>query len=291
MKTAIITDSVAYLSDDMQRHPDIFVIPIPINHPSGRHFEDSAKLSDLKKFLDEIEKEEVLPTTAQPAPGEYLTLLQELVNQGYEQIFAVHLSSGISGLYESACSYAQEFSDQLDIYVIDSKGATVAMELIIERIFYMVNDKGLDGQEVAQKAQQMADGMDIYLMVENMDNLVKGGRLNKRIAQIGGALKVRPILYFDDAGEITLFETVRTTKKVYKRWIQLAKEAVSQYPDHLTIGVAHADNEEAALELADKIRTEIPEYQGEIRIGLLGPVVSIYTGRKALGIGLVPLVD
>lgn len=291
MKTAVITDSVSYLSKEMRSHPDIFVIPIPINFADGREFEDSADLADLQSFLDQIEKEDTLPTTAQPAPGQYLALVQDIINQGYEQLFAVHLSSGISGMFASVSAYIQEFADKIDIYMIDSKGATTPMENLIRHIFYLKDEKHLAGAEIAEKVQWMANHSEIYLMVENMENLAKGGRINKSIAKIGGALKVRPILYFDEQGEITLFETVRTTKKVYKRWIELAKEAVAKYPEGLIICLAHADNEKEVNELKEKIRIEIPEYQGEIRVGLLGPVVSTYTGRKALGIGFTPLAD
>lgn len=289
MKTAVITDSVSYLSPEMQSHPDIYVIPIPISFPDGREFKDSSALEDLKSFLDQIEKDDKLPSTAQPAPGHYLTLVKEIIAKGYDEVFAVHLSSGISGMFASVSAYIQEFKDDINIYMIDSKGATVQIEILIRQILYLKNDCQINGAEVAEKVQWMADQSEIYLMVENMENLAKGGRVNKSIARIGGALKVRPILHFDEIGEITLFETVRTTKKVYKRWLELAKEAVSKYSDDVVIALAHADNEEAVEDLKEKIKKEIPEYKGEVQVGLLGPVVSIYTGRKALGIGFIPL--
>lgn len=274
----------------MRNHPDIYIVSIPITFKDGTEYRDSENLEELQNFLALIDQENELPITSQPSPGLYMTLVQELIDAGYQQLFTVHLSSGLSGTHEAVASYLREFEDEIDIYHIDSKGATTPMEVLIRQIVKL-NECGETGELIAEKVQKMADLSEIYLMVEQMDNLVKGGRVNRNIAQVGSLLNVRPVLSFQEDGSVGLYETLRTSKKVYRRWIALAKEAVKKYPDGLVIMLAHADKQGEAEELRDLLKTSIPEYQGEIKIGLLGSVISIHTGRGALGIGWTPIID
>lgn len=289
LKQAIIVDSTAYLSDELANLPNIYQVNLQVLFEDGTTRSDSNQLDDLRDYIELMKKYESFPQTSQPLVGEYDALYQKLIQEGYEIVYCIHLSSGISGTYQTALMLKEQYADQIKSYVIDSKGASIVEEILTRHCLKLI-EENVAPELIEKKLQQCADDGRIYLMVETTENLVKSGRLNRSLAMIGNMLKVIPLLYFNEEGKIVLFEKIRTKKRVHQRWIKLIQEGFEKYPDGFVIGFAHADDLEGIEDFIELVKKDVPEYQNGFHISILGPVVASHTAQKSKGICLMPTV-
>lgn len=289
LKQAIIVDSTAYLSDELANLPNIYQVNLQVLFEDGTTRSDSNQLDDLRDYIELMKKYESFPQTSQPLVGEYDALYQKLIQEGYEIVYCIHLSSGISGTYQTALMLKEQYADQIKSYVIDSKGASIVEEILTRHCLKLI-EENVAPELIEKKLQQCADDGRIYLMVETTENLVKSGRLSRSLAMIGNMLKVIPLLYFNEEGKIVLFEKVRTKKRVHQRWIKLIQEGFEKYPDGFVIGFAHADDLEGIEDFIELVKKDVPEYQNGFHISILGPVVASHTAQKSKGICLMPTV-
>ncbi|WP_018659703.1 DegV family protein [Allofustis seminis] len=286
MKTAIVVDTASYLPEKLKNHPDVYTLDITLTFADGTMYPDTADIQMLRAFFDKLETSAQLPTTSQPILGEYIELVDAIIEKGYEQIFCVHLSSGISGTYATACVILESVKDRIAGYCIDSKSASVVIVELVKEILLEV-EEGYSGEEIYENIQWMVEEAQTYLKVENLTNLVKGGRISPTLEKIAGVLKVRPVLRFDETGEIVLYEKARSDKIVTKRWTKLANKAVKKYGDQLQICIAHADALREVNAIIEYLNDNI-DYKNEYEIGVLGSAVANYTGKRSIGFVLIP---
>lgn len=287
MKAAIIVDSVGY-SKDFEANPDIYSIALSVNFSDGRNMKDSNDDSVLTQFYQQLPNEKQLPTTSQPTVGDYYALMDQLVEKGYEVVYCIHLAAAISGTYQSAVMVTNEYEGKIKSFCIDSKGASVTMEGIVRAALELF-EQDLTPEAVAERLTWLANANRVYLMVEDLSNLAKGGRLSTTSAVLGGILQIRPLLYFDQEGKIVLFEKIRTNKKVYKRWSELVGESLKQYPKGIEIAFAHADAYDEVKSVEKEILAEYPHIISYI--SPLSPVVGAHTGRGAKGFAIIPKIE
>lgn len=288
MKTALIVDSVGYLPEELSSLPNVFTIDLTVNFSDGTVINDSSEPSELKSFYNRLSKENQLPTTSQPQVGKYYSLLDQLVEEGYQTVYCIHLSAGISGTYQSAVMVTREYQDKIQAFCIDSKGASVTMEGIVRAALQLIEQEE-EPSLIADKLTWLANESRIYLMVEDLSSLVKGGRLSATSALLGGVLQIRPLLYFDKEGKIVLFEKIRTNKRVFKRWSELVHEAKAKYPKGVNIAFAHGDVYDEIKQVEMQITSDHPGIHSSI--SALGPVVGTHTGRGAKGFAIIPNID
>ncbi|WP_124058269.1 DegV family protein [Vaginisenegalia massiliensis] len=285
MKTAILVDSTAYLSPKTAQHPDVFQLSLSVHLSNGQILPDLTTDHEKAAFYQLLQDQEVLPTTSQPSPAAYYQVLDQIKDQGYEAVIGIFLSSGISGAYQTARMIFEEYQDRMTLVALDSKGASVVMEDVVNQALKMIQ-LGMPMDLMVEKLTWVIQESRIYLMVEDLDNLVKGGRLSAAGALIGGLLKIRPLLYFNQEGQIVVFEKIRTNKKVYSRWKELAKQAIEQYPYGVTIGFAHAQDESEIQRVADEILFNYPGQK--VIFSEFGPVVGTHTGIRSKGMATIP---
>ena len=287
MKSAVIVDSTAYLSEEwLAQHPHVYQIDLSVTFHNGDVFCDTSNPQLLHDFYTRLKNEAQLPTTSQPQPGEYMALLDQLVAQGYETIYCIHLSSQISGTYQTACMLMEDYQDRLKTYVIDSGSSCMVMAELVQRALTWF-EAGVEPDVIYQRLVWSAEHADIYLMVEDLNNLAKGGRLSSASALLGGLLQIRPLLHFDQ-GQIVLSEKIRTTKKVLKRMVDLIEEWEMRYPQGVAIGIGNIEAREEMQLLVEMIAERYPNL--EVRQSQIGPVVGTHTGIGTKGIGIIPLV-
>lgn len=285
MKIAIIVDSTAYLNKEISEHPHVYQVKLSLVFDDGKVFEDSATLEDQKLFYDYMQKSKTLPKSSQPQPGVYYQLVEYLIEQGYQGVIALHLSAGISGTYNLAHSVLKEYEDQIESYVIDSKSSCVVLEALV-RYGISLLDQGVSLKEVAQRLTWKSEHTQTYLMVEALDNLVKGGRLSSGLATLGHLLKIRPLLHFNEEGKIVLFEKIRTNRKVYLRWIDLIRESQNLFPQGVQVVMTHALALEECQRMVDLIKQEFDI--DHVLVNSIGPVIGTHTGPSSLGLAIIP---
>ena len=223
MKTAIIIDSTAYANEAIRNHPDIYELFLTTTFEDGTQFVDSSDIKVQKEFYEKLQSSNHLPKTSQPAPGEYIKLIEEIIEKGYDQLLCIHLSQTFSGTYQTAKMLTDEYKDQINAHVIDSKGVSLIIGGLVEQALDMI-EKDLPFKEICEKTEWSAKRATIYLTVSDLDNLAKSGRANKAVAKIGGLLKIRPLLCVNGKGEVELLEKIRTDKKVNRRLSEIALE-------------------------------------------------------------------
>lgn len=287
MKAAIIVDSTAYLDEELANHPDVYTINLSVHFHDGTNLVDTANEEAHRAFYARLVNETTLPTTSQPKPGDYYALMDQLVEKGYEAVYCIHLASKISGTFQTAKMITEEYREHLQVYCVDSKAASIVLRQMVVQTLESIK-AGIEPEQIHQQLLWMADESRVYLMVEDLKNLVKGGRLNATSAFLGSVLQIRPLLYFDQEGSIVLFEKIRTNKKVYRRWQELIEEALQKYPKGIRVAFAQGD----ALAEIEEVKAHLEQIfpQVEFRIGNLGPVVGAHTGKGVKGMGIIPKI-
>lgn len=279
MKIAIVTDSTAYLPERIKNDPNLFVIPIPVIL-DGKVYNEGIDI-EADEYYTLLNKSKEFPTTSQPALGEVIELYEQIVAQGFDTIISIHLSSGISGFVNTLFTLTDTI-DGATLYPYDSKITSVPMGHMVEAALDKVAE-GASLEELFEKLNIIRENTYAYLIVEDLNNLVRGGRLTNGAALIAGLLKIKPILTFED-GKIVLFEKIRSTKKAFARAEEIIGKRDKEIARPVKLYVIHANNLVVAEQEKAKLQKQYPD--AIIEIGHFGPVIGTHLGEKAIGIAI-----
>lgn len=279
MKLAVVTDSTAYLPERIKNHEDLFVIPIPVIL-DGKIYNEGIDI-EADEYYALLKNSKEFPTTSQPVLGEVMDLYTSLRDRGYDTIISIHLSSGISGFINTLYGIKDEI-ERVEIIPYDSKITSMPMGHMVEAALDL-SKQGQSLTDILAHLDIIKENTYAYLIVDDLNNLVRGGRLTNGAALIGGLLKIKPILTFDE-GKIVLHEKVRSSKKAFNRAEDIIgqREADIAYP--VKFYVIHANNLAVAEEEKEKLQVKYPN--ADIEIGHFGPVIGSHLGEKAIGIAL-----
>lgn len=274
-KIKIITDSTLDLPEDLIREKEIEVLPLLINFGEESYL-DGVEIN-TKEMLDKIEKENVLPTTAQITPNRFEDVFKKYLEQGYKIVTLV-MSSEMSGTYQSAC-IAKNMLESDDIVVIDSKNVTSGLGVLLLKACEF-RDNGDSIFEIEEKIKNIIPKVKSSLSFESLENLVRGGRLSKTAATIGSVLGLRLILEVKD-GKMSVKDKVRGSKKALKRVISDFENANVDLNSPIVL--LEILNEEIYLGLKKYFEENNINYVD----AKVGCAVGIHSGTKACGIFFV----
>lgn len=282
MKLAVITDSSAFLSDSLRGNDHLFVLDIPVVI-AGETYVEGKNLT-ASEFYEKMAAADDLPKTSQPSVAELEETLTRLASEDYTHVLGLFLSSGISGFYQNIQYLKDEFAD-LKIAFPDSKITSAPLGLMVENALTWAAE-GQDFEEILLKIQRQIDGTSAFIMVDDLNHLVKGGRLSNGAAILGNLLSIKPILYFNDAGVIEVFEKIRTEKKAIKRLIEVVEEKTASASYQIT--VIHGNAEEKAESLRQQlIAAGIAD---DISLATFGSVIGTHLGEGSVALAYIPLV-
>lgn len=276
MKTAVVTDSTAYIPKEMRERLHIHMMPLNVIFSNEAYREEVDITAD--EFYEEVKKQEKLPTTSQPPIGLFVEKFEEL-KQNYDDVISIHLSSGISGTYQGAIS-AGDMVEGIRVHAFDSEISCMVQGLyVLEAAQMALDDKSAD--EIMARLREMKQSVRAYFMADDLSHLQRGGRLSSAQALIGSLLQVKPLLHFVDK-VIVPFEKIRTRKKAMKRIADLlGEDAASGLPYRAVI--IHAKREEEATEWKTELEARFPNV--EFSLGYFGPVIGTHLGEGAMGMG------
>ncbi|MBT2570448.1 DegV family protein [Planococcus sp. ISL-110] len=275
MKTAIVTDSTAYLSEETRKALNIHMVSLQVTFGGRSHKEE--ELTE-EAFYQKAKEE--FPKTSQPPLGEFVTLFDEL-SARHDEIVSIHLSSGISGTYEGS-QQAAEMVDGVEVFSFDSELTCALQGFYVVKAAKMAGD-GADAQTILNELHEMKKTLRAYFMVEDLKHLQRGGRLSSAQALVGGMLQIKPILHFQEK-VIVPFEKVRTRKKAMNRIVDLLKEA-SKDGHKMQATIIHANRPEEAKQWRKELEIACPDVDFEI--SYFGPVIGTHLGEGAMGLGWV----
>ncbi len=280
MKTAVITDSTAYLPDELLEKYEIFTIPLSVVMGDETYRENVDITTD--EFFEKMAAMDDLPTTSQPSIGDYILLLESLYRDGYTDVISFHLSAKISGTYQSAVS-AGESVEGINVHVIDSEVAAYVQGFLA--LYAAQNKDKLSLEEIVENVEEMKkkENTNAYFIVDTLTNLQKGGRLSNAQALVGSLLKVKPILDFKD-GMIVPYEKVRTKKKAKKKVQEVFGKEIEEHQDkNITAVIIHSNAEEEGREWKKEMESLYPHVT--FTLSYFGPVIATHLGEGALGLG------
>ncbi|MFC0559278.1 DegV family protein [Halalkalibacter alkalisediminis] len=275
-KVAIVTDSTAYIPVEIRK--DLQIEMVPLNVIFGEEsFQEELDLT-TDQFYKKMETAEELPKTSQPAIGQFVELFEQLAKKGYEQVVTIHLSSQISGTYQSALS-AGDMVEGIEVFGFDTEVSCAPQAYYVLEAARSA-EAGADANEILEKLAFMKKTAKAYFMVDNLNHLHRGGRLSGAQLVVGSLLKIKPILHFEE-GSIVPFEKVRTEKKALARLLELLEQDVSQGGNYYAT-VIHANRLDGAEQLAQTINERFPHV--EVDISYFGPVIGTHLGAGSLGL-------
>jgi DegV family protein with EDD domain len=269
----IVTDSTADLSEELLRKYHISVLPLSISI-DGTVYRDRFDIQP-DEFIEKMESAAELPKSSQPPLGAFIELYEELTADGSE-VISIHLSSELSGTYQTAVSASNMVGG--NITVIDSMYISKGLGFQVVRAALLA-EEGMTAEAIVKDLENLRDRTSLYVTIDHFDNLIKGGRIGRGKALLGSLLKVKPIARLED-GIYTPEKNVRSSSQLIRyltgQFVSAVKGRTVQ-----AIGIAHADALDLAHRLKDSLLEHIPGI--DIDIDYTTPIISVHTGKGAIG--------
>ena len=277
MKIGFVTDSTAYLPESMRAEFDIEVVPVQVVI-DGKAYDEVSEIS--ANVVTQALKHGKKVTTSRPSSAEFISAYERLLTRGYEQIVSVHLSSELSGTYESALLAVAK--SELPVRVIDSRTIALAMGFPLVGGARLART-GSSIDDVEDYIRSRCERSAIIFYVESLEFLKRGGRITAIQSRIGTALSLKPLLNLVD-GQIVSRELVRNSQKALARLVEIAS-AVGAEP--CEIAIMHVEASASAHELANQISEKLKGV--EVSVVPAGAVVGAHLGPGALALVISPL--
>jgi DegV family protein with EDD domain len=274
--TAIVLDSTADFPEARDRFANIRDVPLYVSF-GQESLRDNVDISS-SDFYERLGAAPALPTTSQPTPQDFLSAYEELLAGGYERIYSIHLSSKLSGTFQSASLAAGELEGG-QVVVIDSETASLAcamLALAIERRLA----RGTTVEEIEALVTRFRRDVGVVFTVATLEYLQKGGRIGRAQALAGTLLNVKPILAIQ-AGEVIPVARVRGRQKALEEFARVFTRATADEPG-LRVSIAHANAPEWIDVITNFVGRTRPHATVEL-VETLGAVVGTHAGPGAVG--------
>ncbi|MEW9053449.1 MAG: DegV family protein [Neobacillus sp.] len=277
----IMADSTCDLSDEVLEMYDISLAPLTINI-EGKMYRDRIDIQP-NEFYGVLEALPEFPTTGMPSPDEYLKIIKQAVEEGNKEILCICMSSGTSGAYQSAVIAKDYFFEEnpesnIKVHVVDSKCMSHGSGWLIMKSA-MMREKGASFEEIIAFNENYKKKVKHFLSVDDLDHLIKSGRLTNASAIIGKILMLKPIMTMKD-GKGAIVGKERGLKRVLKHYTQeLMKRIDKEMTDFIIIG--YTSDSIVAENLKAKIQLET-DFTGDIHIMQMGVSVGTHVGLGAI---------
>ena len=285
---AIVTDSNSGISQAEGKELGIYVIPMPFLVDGKLYFEDV----DMNKeqFYHFLENDADL-STSQPSPGDVMDLWDKLLKE-YDEIVHIPMSSGLSASCSTAMGLARDYDGK--VQVVDNQRISVTMQQSVMDAKHLVA-AGKSAAQIKEILEKEALESSIYLMVDTLKYLKKGGRITPAAALLGSALNLKPILQIQ-GDKLDAYKKVRGVKAAKKNMLEAMKKDVEgRFSDYVTKGqlklhIAYTTDEETAKQWKEEVQNMFPD----IAITRMDPLsfsVTCHTGPGVLAIAASHALD
>ena len=280
-KIAIVTDSTSGLSEkDLQEMGNAFMIHFEVQI-NGKFYHEGLDLSDAE-FYKELATVKELPTTAPPSMQEMFDFYDKVAAQGYDEIISIHITSGITGFYNNLINALPEYKGA-KVHAIDSFLSIQPMGYLTKYASKLAHD-GESAEEIVRQIDSLKATIGEYFIVDDLKNLVHGGRLTNAAAFTGSLLHIKPVLTMNNPEhKIVATDKIRTMKRAM-HFIEDKFEQVRQDRDYkLHMYLTGTNNLDAVEEW--KTRMEKKYADLDIETGQIGAVIGTHIGSNAFVLG------
>ncbi len=288
MKIAVSTDSGSGISQEESKKLGVRVVPMPFRIDGQEFFEDINITGE--EFYEKL-KNDCDIATSQPAMEDVMKVWDELLQEN-DAIIHVPLTSGLSGTTQTAIMFSQEDQYEGKVFVADSRGVSVVQR---QHCIYAkeLANKGYEPAAIRDILNREATSNSIFIGVDTLKYLKKGGRITPVAAAVGTLLHIKPVLTIVKGGHLDSFTKVRTTKQVKEAIISglkddLAKKHGDPEGKNCYVAMAYTDNPEQAAAFAEELKEVFPNrLNEEIIVNPLSLLISCHIGQNGLGAAII----
>lgn len=277
-KIAIVTDSNSGITQEMGKTMGIHVIPMPF-FIDGELFLEDITLTQ-EEFYKRLGEDSDI-STSQPSPGEVMECWDELLKE-YDEIVHIPMSSGLSSTCHAAQSLSQEYEGK--VCVVDNQRISVTQKQSVEDAI-VLRDAGKSASEIKEILDAEKLQASIYITVDTLKYLKKGGRVTPAAAALGTVLNLKPVLQIQGE-KLDAFSKVRGWKAAKRTMLKAIEkdleERFSEVREDMVLGMAYTCSKEEAQEWKQEIAEKFPEY--EIVEGPLSLSVACHIGPGAMAV-------
>ena len=282
MRTAIVTDSNSGIFEAEGSKLGVFVLPMPVIIDDREYFEGVDLFHD-DFYQSLMEHKQV--STSQPTPGNVLALWDKVFGEGFEELVYIPMSSGLSGTAATAASLACDDPYEGRVFVADNKRISAPQrQSVLDAL--ALRERGKSGAEIKQRLEEASLHSQIYIMVDTLHYLKKGGRITPTAALLGSALNLKPILQLQ-AGKLDAYKKVRGTKAAKTELVHAleAKLPCLEGEGKLIVQTAYSGSDELGAKWNEFVQQAFPQFQ--VYSTVLPMSIACHTGPGALGVACV----
>ena len=277
-KVAIVTDSNSGITQKRGEELGIYVLPMPFFIDGELYLEDITLSQE--QFYEKLGADSEI-STSQPSPGDVMDLWDKLL-EDYDEIVCIPMSSGLSSTCETALSLAQDYDEK--VQVVNNQRISVTQEQSVYDAIKL-RDEGKSAAEIRQVLEKEKMQASIYITVDTLKYLKKGGRITPAAAAIGTVLNLKPVLQIQGE-KLDAFAKVRGWKAAKKTMLNaIEKDLTDRFADvkdQMVLGMAYTCSKEEADEWKNEIQTRFPEY--ELVEGPLSLSIACHIGSGAMAV-------
>ena len=281
MKIAVVTDSNSGITQAQAKEMGVAVLPMPFMIDGETYYEDITLTRE--QFYQRL-KDNADIATSQPTPDSILKMWDKLLKE-YDQIIHIPMSSGLSGSCSTAMMLAGEDEYEGKVFVVDNRRISVTQYQSVKDA-QMLAAMGMDGTQIKKRLEKTAADSVIFITVDTLKYLKKGGRITPAAAALGTLLKIKPVLII--LGEkLDSFAKARTMKQAKTMMMNaIQKELDGRLHDsecrNCHLAIAHTNNEEAALEFKKEVEERFPN--ADVYMAPLSLSIACHIGPGSLAV-------
>ena len=282
MKIAIVTDSNSGITQRQAAELGISVVPMPFDIDGKTYYEDISLTQE--EFYIKLNGNADISTT-QPSPENVMDMWRKLL-EDHESVIYIPMSSGLSGSCQTAMVFSMEDEFDGKVFVIDNQRISVTQRQAVLDAKLMA-DEGIAVEEIVKYLMDTKMESSIYIMVDTLKYLKKGGRVTPAAAALGTILKLKPVLQIQGE-KLDAFAKARTLTQAKNIMINAVKADVEKRfggnVNNVHLEIAHTHNLQEALNFKEEVAAAFPEYQGQIYVDHLSLSVSCHIGPGSLAL-------
>ena len=285
MKTAVMTDSNSGITPEEGKKIGIYSLPMPVII-EGDVFYEGKNITQEEYYGAMTSGKNV--TTSQPSPGDVMDMWDGILKEGYEQVVYIPMSSGLSASCHAAIQLSEEYDGK--VQVVDDHRISVTMRESVLEAKWMAN-QGMTAEEIKKKLEENAYNSSIYIAVDTLEYLKKGGRVTAAGAAIGAVLNIKPVLTIQGE-KLDAFTKVRGMKKAELKMLEAIEEDLNtRFADvdrkQLRLGAAGTfQKQEAADQWYNMVKDTFENEIDDIYYDSLSFSIGCHVGPNAIGIGI-----
>lgn len=277
---AILVDSCCDVPDEYIKKYPIYVVPLRVNYKEAS-YRDRIDISP-EEVCEKLSME--IPTTSLPECRDVQEVFGNIINDGYNKIIAISISSNLSGTFNLIRLISDEFKQEgIQTYLFDTKNIAIASGM------YAISasnhlEEGKTYEETIQLLESEYGNSKVFFCLENLEYLRKGGRIGRVASMIGAVLGIKPVITCDDDGTYCVAGKERGSARCIERTLMLVKEFASK-AKKAEIAIMYSGHVTGLEKIKDKLENLIPNCRVKLR-GQISSVLSVHVGPGLIGIAV-----